>query len=96
MVPSTASICCASVPKSAVYAAKNALATKPGRLAGEFFLVYALVRMIGETYREPDAGLILGLSRGTFYSIFLVVAAAALFAVSRRAKPLALPSPSPV
>lgn len=44
-----------------------------GRLAGEFLLAYAVVRAIGEIFREPDASLILGLSRGTFYSIFLVV-----------------------
>ena len=47
---------------------------KPGRLSGEFLLAYAVARAIGEIFREPDAGLILGLSRGTFYSIFLVAA----------------------
>ena len=52
--------------------------TRPGRLAGEFLLAYALLRMIGEVFREPDATLILGLSRGTFYSIFLIAAAAPL------------------
>jgi phosphatidylglycerol:prolipoprotein diacylglycerol transferase len=46
--------------------------THPGRLAGEFLIGYAAVRAIGELFREPDADLILGLSRGTFYSIFLV------------------------
>jgi phosphatidylglycerol---prolipoprotein diacylglyceryl transferase len=32
--------------------------------------------MIGEIFREPDAGidLIFGLSRGTFYSVFLIAA----------------------
>ncbi len=47
----------------------------PGRLAGEFLIAYAVVRMIGEIFREPDAGidLIFGLSRGTFYSFFLIV-----------------------
>lgn len=44
----------------------------PGRLTGEFLIAYAVVRAIGETFREPDAGLILGLTRGTFYSVFLV------------------------
>lgn len=69
----------------------------PGRLSGEFLLAYAVVRAIGEVFREPDEGvsLILGLSRGTFYSIFLVVAAAALLAISRKPRPLALPSPAP-
>ncbi|MFA6289601.1 MAG: prolipoprotein diacylglyceryl transferase [Opitutaceae bacterium] len=48
----------------------------PGRLAGEFLVAYAVVRAIGEVFREPDTGitLIWGLSRGTFYSIFLIVA----------------------
>lgn len=47
----------------------------PGRLAGEFLIAYAAVRIFGEIFREPDAGidLILGLSRGTFYSFFLIL-----------------------
>ena len=59
--------------------------TQPGRLAGEFLIAYAVLRMIGEIFREPDVGvsLILGLSRGTFYSIFLIVAGAALIARAR-------------
>jgi phosphatidylglycerol:prolipoprotein diacylglycerol transferase len=52
--------------------------TQPGRLAGEFLVAYAIVRAIGEIFREPDASLILGVSRGTFYSAFLVVAGLAL------------------
>ncbi len=48
--------------------------TRPGRLSGEFFLTYAAARIFVEQFREPDRGiaLILGMSRGTFYSIFLV------------------------
>jgi phosphatidylglycerol:prolipoprotein diacylglycerol transferase len=56
----------------------------PGRLSGEFLLAYAGVRAVGELFREPDAGLILGLSRGTFYSIFLVIAGIVLVANARR------------
>jgi phosphatidylglycerol:prolipoprotein diacylglycerol transferase len=50
--------------------------TQPGRLAGESLLAYAAVRIFCELFREPDEGvsLIFGLSRGTFYSLFLVVA----------------------
>ncbi len=61
---------------------------RPGRLAGEFFVAYALVRMLGEVYREPDVGvpLILGMSRGTFYSIFLI--AAGVFLWVRPSRPL--------
>ena len=56
----------------------DAVRTQPGRLSGEFLLAYAVVRAIGEIFREPDASLILGLSRGTFYSIFLAIAGVAL------------------
>lgn len=42
-----------------------------GRLTGEYLLGYALLRIIAEQFRVPDADLILGLSRGTFYSFFL-------------------------
>lgn len=62
----------------------DVIARSPGRLSGEFLLAYAVVRAMGELFREPDAALILGLSRGTFYSIFLVVAGIVLIAVSSR------------
>lgn len=59
---------------------------QPGRLGAEFLIAYAVVRMIGEQFREPDAPLILGLTRGTFYSIFLVAGGALLlWRTSRRA-----------
>ena len=58
--------------------------TSPGRLTGEFLILYAILRAIGEMFREPDAGLILGLSRGTFYSVFLIAAGCVLIAISLR------------
>lgn len=57
---------------------------QPGRLSGEFLIAYAILRAIGEIYREPDASLLFGLSRGTFYSIFLIVAGIAIVLRSRR------------
>lgn len=52
---------------------KSDIAQKiPGRLAGEFLVVYSIARIIGEFFREPDAPLILGMSRGQFYSILLI------------------------
>ncbi len=50
--------------------------TKPGRMAGEFLVAYSVLRAVGEVFREPDEGidLIFGLSRGTFYSLFLAAA----------------------
>lgn len=54
------------------------MVAKPGMIAGVFLAAYAVARAVGEIYREPDAALILGLSRGTFYSIFLGLAGVAV------------------
>jgi phosphatidylglycerol:prolipoprotein diacylglycerol transferase len=50
--------------------------TRPpaGQLAGEFLIGYGVVRIFGEMFREPDAALMLGLSRGQFYSTFMILA----------------------
>jgi phosphatidylglycerol:prolipoprotein diacylglycerol transferase len=69
----------------------DAVRERPGALAGEFLILYACARMAGEVFREPDASLILGLSRGTFYSLFMI--AFGLFLRLRRAAPIALPAP---
>jgi phosphatidylglycerol:prolipoprotein diacylglycerol transferase len=58
--------------------------SQPGRLSGEFLVAYALVRAIGEAFREPDASLLFGFSRGTFYSFFLAVGGAILVARALR------------
>lgn len=59
------------------------VAQASGRLSGEFLLAYAAARIVCEMFREPDAGLILGLSRGTFYSLFVALAGIALIAIRR-------------
>jgi phosphatidylglycerol:prolipoprotein diacylglycerol transferase len=59
---------------------------QPGRLTGEFLLGYAVLRVVGEFFREPDAALILGLSRGTFYSVFMVLFG--LWLIRRQSVPL--------
>jgi phosphatidylglycerol:prolipoprotein diacylglycerol transferase len=64
---------------------------RPGALAGEFLIGYACARATCELFREPDASLILGLSRGTFYSLFMI--AFGLFLRLRRSSPIALPAP---
>jgi phosphatidylglycerol---prolipoprotein diacylglyceryl transferase len=58
----------------------------PGKLAGEFLIIYAVVRIFGEQFREPDASLIAGLSRGSFYSIFLFAGGLYLILRSRKIK----------
>ncbi len=52
---------------------KNPSTPHNGQLSGIFLITYALVRILCECFREPDATLILGLSRGTFYSLFLIL-----------------------
>ncbi len=54
----------------------DATRLRPGQLAGEYLIGYAVLRAVAEHYREPDAALILGVSRGTFYSLFLLAAGA--------------------
>ena len=46
----------------------------PAHLAGEFLILYAIARIFNEIFREPDASLLMGISRGQFYSIFLILA----------------------
>ena len=71
----------------------------PGRIAGVFLIAYAAVRALDEIFREPDAGLLLGLSRGTFYSIFLVAGGLALLFAPTEPLPsgpaAVTPSPAP-
>ena len=58
---------------------------QPGRITGEFLVIYGVARVFTEMFREPDASLLLGLTRGTLYSLLMVVAGAI---VIRRAKSL--------
>jgi phosphatidylglycerol:prolipoprotein diacylglycerol transferase len=46
---------------------------KPGSLTGEFLIIYSIGRIVNEFFREPDASLIYGMSRGQFYSLFLIM-----------------------
>lgn len=62
----------------------NVVRDQPGRLGGEFLITYAIARGVCELFREPDASLILGLSRGTFYSLFLVAAGVVLIVHGRQ------------
>ncbi len=41
----------------------------PGRLAGEFLLLYAAARLICEAFREAEDGYILGLTAGQFWTL---------------------------
>jgi len=43
-----------------------------GVLTGMFFIIYALGRMTAESYREPDSAMIGALTKGQFYSTFMI------------------------
>jgi phosphatidylglycerol:prolipoprotein diacylglycerol transferase len=52
-----------------------------GVLTGAFFLFYAVLRIVGEVFREPDPAWAVGrFSAGQFLSLFLVVMGAAFIA----------------
>src|ERR1700736_4595699 len=57
-----------------------------GVLTGLFFICYAIFRIVVETFREPDAALILGLTRGQFFSFFLIAIGIA-FMVAAKLQP---------
>jgi len=57
-----------------------------GVLAGLFFLCYATFRIVIETFREPDATLIAGFTRGQFFSFFLIAIGVA-FVVAAKMRP---------
>jgi phosphatidylglycerol:prolipoprotein diacylglycerol transferase len=62
------------------------VAREPGRLAGEFLLLYAVGRVIAEQFREPDAtvSLIFGLSRGSILSLVMIVLGVTVLVFARR------------
>jgi phosphatidylglycerol:prolipoprotein diacylglycerol transferase len=67
-------------------------------MSGEFLLLYSVFRIVCEQFREPDAALILGVSRGIFYSVFLIAGGVFLVWRSYRLPAIEIPytvNPSP-
>lgn len=58
-----------------------------GQIAGEFLLFYSVARILCELFREPDASLVLGLSRGTAYSALTAIAGVVLILYARSRPP---------
>jgi phosphatidylglycerol:prolipoprotein diacylglycerol transferase len=54
-----------------------------GVLTGLFFICYAIFRIVVENFREPDATLIAGFTRGQFFSFFLIVIGLAFVIVAK-------------
>ena len=57
-----------------------------GVLTGLFFICYAILRIIVENFREPDAALIAGFTRGQFFSFFLIAIGLA-FVIAAKLRP---------
>ena len=57
-----------------------------GVLTGLFFVCYALFRIVVEYFREPDASLIAGFTRGQFFSFFLFAIGTA-YIIAGKARP---------
>jgi phosphatidylglycerol:prolipoprotein diacylglycerol transferase len=57
-----------------------------GMLTGLFFILYAVFRILVENFREPDASLIAGVTRGQFFSFFLIAIGMA-FVVTAKIRP---------
>jgi phosphatidylglycerol:prolipoprotein diacylglycerol transferase len=57
-----------------------------GVLTGLFFICYAIFRIVVENFREPDASLIWGFTRGQFFSFFLIAIGLA-FVVGGKLRP---------
>ncbi len=71
-----------------------------GLLTGIFFLGYGALRIVGETFREPDSGVgrpHFGLSKGQFFSLFFLAAGIAFlfFAIRQKRRPPAGKTPAP-
>ncbi|MEI6597643.1 MAG: prolipoprotein diacylglyceryl transferase family protein, partial [bacterium] len=56
----------------------------PGRIAGEFLLIYAAARFVSEIFRLPEDGYILSLTAGQFWTLPLAVLGLSLILLSRR------------
>jgi phosphatidylglycerol:prolipoprotein diacylglycerol transferase len=57
-----------------------------GVITGIFFVYYAVARIIVENYREPDAAYIMGMTRGQFYSIFIILTGVAFLIYAVKTK----------
>ncbi len=57
-----------------------------GLLAGLFFMLYPLARILGEHYREPDAALVGAFTKGQFLSFFMFAFAAGFLFLAWRGR----------
>lgn len=56
----------------------------PGRIAGEFLLIYSAARFVSEFFRLPEDGYIMGLTAGQFWTLPLAILGLSLIFISQR------------
>ncbi len=57
-----------------------------GLLTGLFFALYAIFRIFGEQFREPDAAMVGFLTKGQFFSLFMLIFAACFLTFAWRGR----------
>ena len=57
-----------------------------GVISGVFFILYAVFRILVEGVREPDAARILGMTKGQFYSTFMILIGVAFLVYAWRTR----------
>ena len=70
---------------------------RPGLILGSFILLYALARIVGEFFREPDAQLGFlwgGLTMGMLLSVPMILAGGIIIATALKRKPLPQDAPA--
>ena len=80
---------------TALFLLRTRVQLPEGVVTGAFFILYASFRIFGEQFREPDAGIAftLGLTRGQFLSLFmLLIGATFVIVAAKRNKPAPHPS----
>lgn len=77
-----------------LYLVRTRTRTPAGFLTGLFFIAYAILRIIGEQFREPDVGIPLthGLTRGQFLSLFMILIGGAFMLYSWRTQKYFVPA----
>lgn len=62
----------------------NRKSKEHGVITSKFLIAYGILRILTECFREPDAPLICNMSRGQFYSIFLIIGGFILLLIPKR------------
>ena len=58
-----------------------------GMITGLFFALYAVFRIFGEQFREPDAAMVGFLTKGQFFSLFMFIFSACFLIHAWRRRP---------